>query len=148
MQQPNNHTRHIKNERLETIKPAYRGNKIVNGRFANGEELYNPNFRDVLRWQLSKNPQHDEKKQDNYTPPVQHGKAFVHDDKDMVVWLGHASFFIRLNGVTFLTDPVFYDLPLLKRKSGLPCAPEELRNVDFILLSHGHRDHLDRKSVV
>ena len=143
----NNAIRHIRNERLETIKKDYRGNKTINGRFANGDELYNPKFSNVLRWQLSRNPQRNEKKQDNYVPAVQAGSAFLESDKDMVVWLGHCSFFIRLGGVTFLTDPIFFDLPMVPRKVGLPCPPEHLRNINFLLLSHGHRDHLDKKTI-
>ncbi|GHA77065.1 MBL fold metallo-hydrolase [Pontibacter akesuensis] len=147
MQQHNTTIRHVRNERLETIKPGYRGNKTIDGQFANGEELFNPPFRKVLRWQLTKNPQREEKKHDTYTPHVQVGSDFIHSDQDMVVWLGHASFFIRLNGVTFITDPIFYDLPLVKRRVRMPCSPEELRHIDFLLLSHGHRDHLDKQSV-
>lgn len=147
MQQHNTLIRHLKNERLETIKPGYRGNKTIDGRFANGSELYNPDFSKVLRWQLSRNPQREQKKLDHYTPHVQQGKEFITDNRDMLVWLGHSSFFLRLGGITFLTDPVLFDLPLLKRRVGLPCQPEDLRNIDFLLLSHAHRDHLDKKSV-
>ncbi|MDX5438465.1 MAG: MBL fold metallo-hydrolase, partial [Pontibacter sp.] len=118
-----------------------------NGRFANGEEIYAPAFSDVLRWQLSQNPQRQEKKNDSFLPQVLKGNDFLHDDKDMIVWLGHASFFIRLGGVAFLTDPVLYDIPMVKRKTALPCSPEELRHIDFMLLSHAHRDHLDKKSI-
>ncbi|MCJ8165376.1 MBL fold metallo-hydrolase [Pontibacter sp. E15-1] len=139
--------RHVKNERLETIKPDYRGNKTIKGRFANGDELYTPDLSNVVRWQLSRNPQREEKKDDAYVPDVIHGSDFIHSDKDMVVWLGHASFFIRLGGITFLTDPVFYDVPPLSRRVGLPCPPEQLRDISFLLLSHGHRDHLDKKSI-
>lgn len=145
--QQHNNIRHLKNERLETIKPNYRGNKIIKGKFANGEELYTPEFSNVLKWQLSRNPQRDEKKQDTYTPPVQYGCDFVHSDQDMVVWLGHATFFVRLKGISFITDPVLYSLPLVKRKTELPCQPEQLRNLDFLLLSHAHRDHLDQQSI-
>ncbi|TPE43511.1 MBL fold metallo-hydrolase [Pontibacter mangrovi] len=147
MQQNSNNTRHLKNERLKTIKPGYRGNKTIDGRFANGDELYTPGFEKVLRWQLSRNPQREQKQRDDYTPLVHKGTDFLHDDRDMLVWLGHASFFIRLNGLTFLTDPVLYDLPMVKRKVGLPCTPDQLRNIDFLLISHAHRDHLDKKSV-
>ncbi len=101
----------------------------------------------MLRWKLSQNPQAEEKKQDTYTPPVHANCDFMHSKEDMIVWLGHASFFIRLSGVTFITDPVFYDLPLLKRRVGLPCAPEQLQPIDFLLLSHAHRDHLDSGSI-
>ncbi|PRY16529.1 L-ascorbate metabolism protein UlaG (beta-lactamase superfamily) [Pontibacter ummariensis] len=147
MEQDNQQIRHIKNDRLETIKQDYRGNKTINGRFANGDELYNPPLSKVLRWQLTPNPQREQKKHDDYTPPVKKDSAFIGSDLDMVVWLGHASFLIRLGGVTFLTDPVLYDLPMIKRRVSLPCEPEALRNIDFLLLSHAHRDHLDKKSV-
>ena len=147
MQQNKTLIRHLKNERLETIKPGYRGNKTIDGRFANGNELYNPDFSKVLRWQLSRNPQREQKKLDHYTPNIQEGKGFLEDDRDMLVWLGHSSFFLRLGGVTFLTDPVLFDISLVKRRVGLPCPPEELRNINFLLRSHAHRDHLDKKSV-
>ena len=42
--------RHIRNELLHTIKKDYRGNKTINGQFANGDELYIPDFGNVLRW--------------------------------------------------------------------------------------------------
>ncbi len=46
-----------------------------------------------------------------------------------------------------VTDPCFEDLPFIKRLVPLPCDPDNIKNVDFILLSHGHRDHLDIKSL-
>ncbi|QCR23259.1 MBL fold metallo-hydrolase [Pontibacter sp. SGAir0037] len=147
MEQKKLKQRHIRNERLETIKPDYRGNKVIDGVFANGDKVYKPALANVLKWQLSKNPQREEKKRDTYTPPVQKGTDFISSSEEMVVWLGHASFFIRLNGVTFLTDPVFNDIPLVKRKAGMPCAPEDFKNIDFLLLSHAHYDHLDKSSV-
>ncbi|MEJ8758218.1 MBL fold metallo-hydrolase [Pontibacter sp. H259] len=139
--------RHINNPKLETVKPGYKGNKLINDQFANGDELYTPQFSNVLRWKMSPNPQKAEKKTDTYTPHVKPGKDFLHSGEDMIVWLGHASFFIRLQGVTFLTDPVLYDLPLMKRRVGLPCDPEDLKNIDYLLLSHAHRDHLDTASI-
>ncbi|WP_018479708.1 MBL fold metallo-hydrolase [Pontibacter roseus] len=147
MRQKSNIVRHLKNERLEVVKPDFRGNKTVAGQFVNGSELYIPDFSNVLRWKLSRNPQRDEKKADNYVPRVVYGNDFITSTEDVVVWLGHATFFIRMNGVTFLTDPVLYDLPMIKRRVGLPCTPEQLTGIDFLLLSHAHRDHLDTKSI-
>ncbi|WP_187263053.1 MBL fold metallo-hydrolase [Pontibacter beigongshangensis] len=147
MQQLNKKIRHIRNEKLNTIKPDYRGNKTIDGLFANGDELYMPAFSKVLKWKLSPNPQRDEKQADTFVPEVHQGAAFIDTTADMVVWLGHSSFLIRLNGVTFLVDPVLYDLPLMKRRVALPCLPEQLRGIDFLLLSHGHRDHMDKKSI-
>jgi L-ascorbate metabolism protein UlaG (beta-lactamase superfamily) len=147
LRQKNKTVRHLKNEKLEVVKPDFRGNKTVAGQFVNGSELYIPEFSNVLRWQLSRNPQREEKKADRFVPRVVYGCDFIASTEDMVVWLGHSSFFIRVNGTTFLTDPVLYDLPLLRRRVGLPCAPDKLTGIDFLLLSHGHRDHLDNRSI-
>ncbi|MHA6249097.1 MBL fold metallo-hydrolase [Pontibacter sp. CAU 1760] len=145
--QKNTRIRHLKNERLQTIKRDYRGNKLIKGRFANGDAIYAPDFSNVLRWKLSTNPQKEEKRKDTYLPQVHQDAAFLASQQDMVVWLGHASFFVRMAGISFLIDPVLYDLPLIPRKTPLPCAPEDFKNIDFLLLSHGHRDHLDKKSI-
>lgn len=140
-------TTFLSNPKLKTIKPGWPGNKVINGQFANGEELFNPSFLKVLKWKLSRNPQKIQKEQDHYVPPVTpHHNLFTSAD-DAVVWLGHATFLIRLNGFNFLTDPVLFDLPLIKRRTYLPCPPEAFKNIDFLLLSHGHRDHLDEKSI-
>jgi L-ascorbate metabolism protein UlaG (beta-lactamase superfamily) len=147
LKKPNPKVKHIRNERLVTVKPGYRGNKIVKGAFANGDEVFKPAMSDVLKWKLSSNPQRLEKKEDDYTPPVVSNTDFLTSDQDMVVWLGHASFFIRLNGITFIIDPVFYDIPMVKRRVGLPCDVEQFKGIDFLLLSHAHYDHLDKKSI-
>ena len=138
---------YLRNEQLLTVKPHYPGNLVINGQFANGEVLYTPQFSDVLKWRFSPNPQKAEKQHDTFQVPVKADASIFSSKEDMIVWLGHATFLIRLAGQTFLTDPVFYDLPLIKRKVPFPIPPAQLTNIDFLLLSHGHRDHLDEKSV-
>ncbi|WP_229733980.1 MBL fold metallo-hydrolase [Pontibacter amylolyticus] len=139
--------RHLKNDKLPVVKPDFRGNKTINGQFLNGDELFTPKMSKVLRWKTTRNPQREEKKADTFVPPVVYGTDFITSNEDMVVWLGHATFLIRVNGLTMITDPVFYDLPMIKRRIGLPCAPEQLAGIDLVLLSHGHRDHLDERSI-
>lgn len=66
-----------------------------------------------------------------------------------VSWLGHASFLIQGEGLNLLIDPIFSEycapLPLsgLKRLIQTPCGLGDLPKIDFILLTHGHYDHLD-----
>lgn len=52
-----------------------------------------------------------------------------------VRWLGHASFWVVLGGVKFLIDP-WLSNPLYTTK------PEEFSDVDFIVVTHDHGDHL------
>ena len=66
--------------------------------------------------------------------------------EDFIVWLGHATFLIQLNGVRILTDPVFGSVPMVKRLSKFPIDIEHL-NPDVICVSHGHYDHLDMNSL-
>lgn len=70
-----------------------------------------------------------------------------------LTWIGHATFLVRMDGVTFLTDPMFskWAAPLAPFGSPRAVPPgvplDELPVVDFVLLSHNHYDHADRASV-
>ncbi len=66
--------------------------------------------------------------------------------KDFIIWLGHASFYIQIDGVKLLCDPVLGDIPFVSRLAEFPISPEDL-SPDIILISHGHFDHLDLKSL-
>ncbi len=49
--------------------------------------------------------------------------------------------------MTIITDPAFFDLPTRERRVSLPCDVTDLKGVDYLLISHDHRDHFDAKSV-
>ena len=70
----------------------------------------------------------------------------LHREDDFIVWLGHATFYMQLDGVKILTDPVFGDVPLTPRLAEFP-LDAKLLEPDVILISHGHYDHLDIKSL-
>jgi L-ascorbate metabolism protein UlaG (beta-lactamase superfamily) len=60
-----------------------------------------------------------------------------------VTYLGHASLLVEMDGVSLLTDPVFRpSIYHLRRTSPSPDA-SLYRNVDAVLISHLHYDHLD-----
>ncbi len=100
-------------------------------------------FKKILKWQISCNPQKEEKKRDDFQLKIERNTSFITSDEDLIVWLGHASFFIRIGGVSFLTDPCLKDLPMIKRQVGLPCSIYDLIGIDYLMISHGHRDHFD-----
>lgn len=73
-------------------------------------------------------------------------------DKDWLVWFGHSSYLVNLSGKKFLIDPILY--------SGSPVSfvnkmfkgtdvykPYDFPDIDFLVISHDHWDHLDYKAV-
>jgi L-ascorbate metabolism protein UlaG (beta-lactamase superfamily) len=68
-------------------------------------------------------------------------------------WLGHSTVLVELDGVRVLTDPVWgaqlSPVPLLspKRFQPVPLSIETLPEIDVVIISHDHFDHLDRPSV-
>jgi L-ascorbate metabolism protein UlaG (beta-lactamase superfamily) len=65
---------------------------------------------------------------------------------DRVRWLGHSTVLIELDGVRALTDPLLRKQVLHLRRAA-PLEAEEASEVDVVLLSHVHYDHLDLPSL-
>jgi L-ascorbate metabolism protein UlaG (beta-lactamase superfamily) len=141
--------KYLYNSQLKTILNAdeWKGTPYSSNGFVNLEFPFWPNFKDLLKWKLGKNPQQHEKKTNIVLPQVITSPTFLGSDDDMVVWLGHATFFIRINGKTIITDPVFGKLPVIGRLTAFPINPNLLKGIDYILLSHDHRDHCDKESM-
>ncbi len=142
--------RFVSNPDLPTLLPASRwpGTPVdVRGRFMNHEFPFVQSPLAVAKWMLERNPQRAEKQADPYRLPVQQTEAFLHGTEDVVVWLGHASFYVRLSGLSLLIDPVLGKLPYGKRLSALPLDPTALKGLDYILVSHAHYDHCDKPSL-
>jgi L-ascorbate 6-phosphate lactonase len=62
-----------------------------------------------------------------------------------LVWLGQASFALRLGGTTALIDPFLSAHP--ERLVPPPFAASDARDVDLVLITHDHVDHLDDEAV-
>lgn len=132
------------NPQLPFVRDDVKGNLHIDGEYVFHKEKERLPYERLLKWMTTPNPQRKEKKQDLFAPEVIYTNAFLESAQDKIVWLGHSSFYIQLDEVKILTDPVFHDLtPLLRRKHALPCSIHDFKNIDYILLSHGHRDHLD-----
>ncbi|MFT7121529.1 MAG: L-ascorbate metabolism protein UlaG (beta-lactamase superfamily) [Neolewinella sp.] len=126
----------------------WQGNPIDGKEFQYVRNAYNPEFTDLLKMIFSPNPQRKEKKNDKWIPPVSADVSYLEDrTEDWVVWLGHASYLMQINGLRFLTDPQLTDMPLIPRRVFPPFTYDEIRGVDYLLLSHDHRDHVDKKCI-
>ncbi len=68
-------------------------------------------------------------------------------------WFGHSAFVLQMGEVNLLADPVLskYSSPVsfagVKRFSEVPMSAEEMPELDVLLLSHDHYDHLDYQSI-
>lgn len=65
-----------------------------------------------------------------------------------ITWIGHASFLIQAGGVNLLIDPNWARwLKIIKRVRHPGVAIHDLPNIDLVLVTHAHFDHLDRRSL-
>ena len=141
-------TKYVSNENLKTIKADWKGVPVdEKGRFVNHEFPFLPQVSKMLKWTLSINPQREEKKNDTVRLEIKDPTVFLNSEKDGILWLGHASFFIRLNGKNILLDPIFGEPRFLKPLVVMPSPIEKIKAVDYVLLSHDHRDHADENSI-
>jgi L-ascorbate metabolism protein UlaG (beta-lactamase superfamily) len=68
-------------------------------------------------------------------------------------WLGHSSILLEIEDKRILLDPVFSERISFtqlfgpKRFHPTPLSLEELPQIDMVLISHNHYDHLDKKVV-
>ncbi|MCK4660439.1 MAG: MBL fold metallo-hydrolase [Phycisphaerae bacterium] len=68
--------------------------------------------------------------------------------RDSVTYVGHATVLLRLGGTTVITDPIYSEYVAFYRRYVHPGVPlEELPDLDVILISHGHWDHLDKSTL-
>ena len=136
------------NPDLPTIKPDWQGTPVdQKDRFINHEFPFLPSSLDLMKWKLSGNPFKEEKERDTARLEVKDPRGFLASSEDGILWLGHASFLIRMNGVNILTDPIFGKPPIVKRFVEVPSPLEHIQKVDYVLLSHDHRDHMDETTL-
>ncbi len=131
-----------------TIKPEWPGTPVdQHGRYMNHEFPFLPKTRELLQWQLASNRFEEEKANDTFRPQVLDPSGFLASDDDGLIWLGHASFYVRMAGRGILIDPIFDTPSFVTRYAEVPSLLDQLRRVDYVLLSHDHRDHTDEETL-
>lgn len=61
---------------------------------------------------------------------------------DVITYIGHATVLLDIGGRRFLTDPMLADRLMHIRRVGKAPAAENLEQLDAVLVSHAHMDHL------
>ena len=130
--------------------PHFKENRFFNP-WMPGE---NKGFLTLLRWRLTRGLEYTEEERSCLPRIVGNAKERILAMKegDFIMWIGHGTFLIRLNGEYFLTDPIFSERAMLpKRKTPPGISLEELKEVApnlRVIITHNHYDHLDKQSML
>ena len=87
-------------------------------------------------------------------PNIKTNLHALNPQQDVVIWLGHSAYYIQLAGKRILIDPVLSDYAapfsfLIKAFDGTtPYKAEDIPEIDYLLISHDHYDHLDYTTVI
>lgn len=87
-------------------------------------------------------------------PTVKTDLTALNRNDDVVIWLGHSSFYIQLAGQRILIDPVFSNnaapVPFANEAfSGTNIyTADDMPAIDMLLITHDHWDHLDAPTVL
>lgn len=129
--------------------------KRINGRYISPWDN-EKKISSILKWLLNRKRETDSwsfNKKNKIESVSLQKKLLKEQGKVRYVWMGHSSCYLQANGINVLTDPVWSDRcspsqyfgP--KRIMNVPIQLEEL-DIDIVLLSHTHYDHLDAPSAL
>jgi len=107
----------------------------------------------VLKWRLTASQEYTEEEK-TYLPRVldkAKERILALPEGDFIMWIGHDTFLIRLNGEYWLIDPMFSERAVVvKRKTPPGISVEALKQVTpnlSVMITHNHYDHLDASSI-
>jgi L-ascorbate metabolism protein UlaG (beta-lactamase superfamily) len=75
-------------------------------------------------------------------------------DKPVIIWFGHSSYLLRINGINILVDPVFsgnaapFSFMVKAYKGANEYSPDDFPVIDYLIQTHDHYDHLDYKTLL
>lgn len=136
------------------LLPNYKDGKFINHEKIE-MEMSMRSFSKMFREMLSPDPNVNPKSNIDVIRLQSEDLLSKADSINEIVWLGHSSFLIRLNGKTILLDPVFSEktgphsfFGRKKYNNQMPIDLIDIPHVDAIFISHDHYDHLDHYSIV
>ena len=78
-----------------------------------------------------------------------------YNNETRMVWFGHSSFLLQIEGKNILLDPMFGKVAAPHNLLGaerfnkeMPLAIEKLPEIDAVIFSHDHYDHLDYETIL
>ena len=150
-----NHPALGRNPRGERLARIERSPNYKNGKFVNLDPT--PMMTsDKSKWQIiwenltQKKPEN--LAPENAVPAVKTDLSKLDLSKNTVVWFGHSSYLLIDGGKKILVDPVLTSsfpasLSMKPFKGSDVYSPDDIPNVDYLIITHDHYDHLDYKTV-
>jgi L-ascorbate metabolism protein UlaG (beta-lactamase superfamily) len=145
--------RQPKGERLEKIKksPNYKDGSFKNLSFtpdlAEGATYYSVLKEFLFSKKIRQKPI-------NAIPHTKIELKNLNPSENILVWFGHSSYFMQLDGKTFLVDPVFSGgaSPIKATTRAFKgtdvYSVSDFPEIDFLFISHDHYDHLDYETII
>ncbi|MDH5716701.1 MAG: MBL fold metallo-hydrolase [Spirochaetia bacterium] len=144
----------IKNHTIKTHSWYNTGHHNLDGGFINPweKEFESPGFKGFM-WVMGKLFKFIDYPK---TPSVEINKKilFSKNPEFKIFWIGHATTLIKLGDLYIITDPVFSltagptSFTGTSRKTPPAIEISNLPDIDIVLISHNHYDHLDKSSIL
>ena len=85
-------------------------------------------------------------------PVIKTDLSTISKDENVLVWFGHSSYLIQTGGKRILVDPVFCmasPVSFVNKpfKGTELYTPDDMPDIDYLVISHDHWDHLDYNTV-
>lgn len=86
-------------------------------------------------------------------PVIKTNLRGISNNKDVLVWFGHSSYLIQIDGKRILVDPVFcMGSPVSFINKPFPATytyqPNDMPDIDYLVITHDHWDHLDYQTIM
>lgn len=156
MEQPPNNNNNNNTELLRQEFAKDKSHHLPNGRFTNPWASFTP--LPLMRaikyfwFETDSKPAKQSLAQGKAPEVVELDKQTIQSPQTplQMTWLGHASLLVQVEGANILCDPIFsqrcspFQWLGPKRYTEPPCTASELPSqIDFLIISHNHYDHLD-----
>jgi len=140
----------------ERLKRIQHSSNFRNGQFQNLN--FTPVFaEDVSKMEMIKNGIFKISKRKAPTvslPSVKTNLFELDPQKDVLVWFGHSSYFMQIDGKKILVDPVFsgsaspFSFMVPSFAGSDVYTADGMPDIDYLFITHDHWDHLDYQTVL
>ncbi len=136
----------------ELLKKIKNSPNYKNGEFRNKVEVPfivsgKNNFSIIKKLFTNRNPKGN-------IPSVKTDLNNLDINKDVLIWLGHSSYFMQIDGRRFLVDPVLsgsaspFSFMIKAFKGADTYKVNDVPSIDYLIITHDHYDHLDYRAVL